>query len=116
MWLGAILVGSALLIAPATADDKRAIEIRIENRAVVVPESGTIKIHEDDVVDVQWSSDEAAELHIHGYDLHINVRPGKTTNSTIKAHATGRFPITSHGWGDGGHGHDALAYLEVHPR
>jgi hypothetical protein len=34
----------------------------------------------------------------------------------IEAYATGRFPITSHGWGEGGHGHDALTYLEVYPR
>jgi hypothetical protein len=31
------------------------------------------------------------------------------------AYAAGRFPITSHGWGEGSHGDTALTYLEVYP-
>ena len=111
----------AALAYPSIADDSVAnvVEVKIENRQVVVPETGSIKINEDDVIEVHWTSDEPVELHIHGYDLHVQVQPGKTATSVIEAHASGRFPITSHGWGHGGHGghgHDALAYLEVYPR
>ncbi|HEX9585364.1 MAG TPA: hypothetical protein VGB36_12755 [Gammaproteobacteria bacterium] len=42
------------------------------------------------------------ELHLHGYDLEIHVRPDEPAAMVIKATATGRFPITSHGWGEGG--------------
>ena len=101
--------------APAQDPDKRAIEVRIEDRRVVA-DMRTIRITEGETVELRWTGDEAVELHLHGYDLKIAVQPGETAVMTVAAYAAGRFPITSHGWGDGGHGHDALTYLEVYPR
>ena len=103
--------------ATAFADDHqpRAIEVRIENRHVGA-DMKTIRITEGEAVELHWTSDEAVELHLHGYDLKAAPAPGKPAVMAIKAYAAGRFPITSHGWGDGGHGHDALTYLEVYPR
>ena len=101
--------------AVAQETSRRAIEVRIENREVVVPREA-IRITEGDVIELVWTSDEATELHLHGYDLEIHVRPDEPATMVIEAYATGRFPITSHGWGEGGHGHDALTYLEVYPR
>ena len=108
---------AAVLTLAAVAQDgpQRVIELRIENRKVVKPKNA-VRVTEGDVVELRWTSNEPAELHLHGYDLKIHVRPGEPAVMVIKAHATGRFPITSHGWGEGGHGHDALTYLEVYPR
>jgi hypothetical protein len=92
----------------------RVIEVRIENRKVVAP-SKTIRITEGDMIELRWTSDEPVELHLHGYDLELHVRPDEPAAMVIEAYATGRFPITSHGWGEGGHGHDALTHLEVYP-
>lgn len=105
------------LIRAAVAQNglRRTIEVRIENRKVVAP-SGAIRIVEGDAIELRWTSDEPVELHLHGYDMEIHVRPGEAAAMVIEATATGRFPITSHGWGKGGHGHDALTYLEVYPR
>ncbi len=119
-WLAWLVAGSILpsaLIQAAVAQDasQRVIEVRIENREVVAPEE-SIRITEGDVIKLVWTSDEAKELHLHGYDLEIHVWPNKPTTMVVEAYATGRFPITSHGWGEGGHGHDALTYLEVYPR
>ena len=119
-WLAWLAAGSflpAALIRAAVAQDgpRRVIEVRIENRKVVAPREA-IRITEGDVVELRWTSDEPVELHLHGYDLAIHVRPDEPAAMVIEAHATGRFPITSHGWGEGGHGHDALTYLEVYPR
>jgi len=119
-WLAWLVAGSILpsaLIQAAVAQDasQRVIEVRIENREVVAP-GDSIRITEGDVIKLVWTSDEATELHIHGYDLEIHVSPNKPTTMVVEAYATGRFPITSHGWGEGGHGHDALTYLEVYPR
>ena len=119
-WLVWLAVGSIVpsaLIQTAVAQDSpsRVIDVRIESRRVVAPKEA-IQITETDVIELRWTSDEPVKLHLHGYDLEIEVRPGKPAAMLIKAHATGRFPITSHGWGDGGHGHDALTYLEVYPR
>lgn len=116
-WLAAGSIFPSALIQAAVAQDapKRTIEVRIENREVVAP-GDAIRITEGDMIELVWTSDEAAELHIHGYDLEIQVRPDEPVSVVFEAFATGRFPITSHGWGEGGHSHDALTYLEVYPR
>ena len=119
-WLIRLAAGLALSLAPiraAIAQDspRRTIEVRIENRKVVEP-AAAIRITEGDTVELRWTSDEPVELHLHGYDLKIQVRPDAPAAMVVAATATGRFPITSHGWGAGGHGHDALTYLEVYPR
>ncbi len=107
----------SVLIRAAVAQDnpQRAIDVRIENRKVVAP-MAAIRLTEGDMVELRWTSDEPVELHLHGYNLKIQVRPDAPAAMVIEASATGRFPITSHGWGAGGHGHDALTYLEVYPR
>ena len=117
IWLAAgSLVPSALIRAAIAQDGpRRVIEARIENRKVVAP-GEAIRVTEGDVLELRWTSDEAVELHLHGYDLEFHVRPDEPAVMVVEAHATGRFPITSHGWGEGGHGHDALTYLEVYPR
>ncbi len=117
VWLAAGSFMPAVLIRAATAQDnpRRAIEVRIENRKVVAP-LAAIRITEGDRVELRWTSDEPVELHLHGYDLKIQVRPDAPAAMVVEATATGRFPITSHGWGTGGHGHDALTHLEVYPR
>jgi len=93
----------------------RVIDVKIEKRKVVAPKRA-IRITEDEVVELRWSTDEPVQLHLHGYDKELDVRPGKPASMSITGKVTGRFPITSHGWGTGGHGHHALTYLEVYPR
>ena len=107
---------SATLIRATVAGEgaRRVIEVRIEGRSVVAPR-GPIRIAKGEVVELRWMGDEAVELHLHGYDLELRVRPGVPAAMVVEAYATGRFPITSHAWGDGGHGHDVLTYLEVIP-
>ena len=118
-WLACL--GMALILsaadasrAPAQEAAPRAIEVRIENRQVVEPEEA-IRITQGDTIELRWTSDEAVELHLHGYDVEIHVAPDQPAATTIEAFAAGRFPITSHGWGGSGHGHHALTYLEVYP-
>ena len=117
VWLAAGSVMPAALMRAAVAQDRaqRVIEVRIEKRKVVAPEPA-IRISKGDVVELRWTSDEPVELHLHGYDLEIVVRPDKPAAMIVKAEITGRFPIESHGWGKGGRGHDTLTYLEVYPR
>jgi hypothetical protein len=93
----------------------RAIAIEIRKRKVVSPK-GRIRIYENETVELHWSTDETVKLHLHGYDIEFLVEPGKTAVMPFTGKATGRFPVTSHGWGTGGHGHHALSYLEVYPR
>ena len=116
VWLATSSIMPSALIRGAVAQEasQRVIEVRIENRKVDAPQEA-IRITEGDVIELVWTSDEATELHLHGYDMEVHVRPGEPAAMVIQAYATGRFPITSHGWGERGHGHDALTYLEVYP-
>jgi hypothetical protein len=116
-WLAAGPFMPTALIRAAVGQDgqQRSIALRIEGRKVVAPD-GAIRITEGEVVELRWTSDERVELHLHGYDLELQVRPGEPAVMVVEAYATGRFPITSHRWGEGGYSHDALTYLEVHPR
>ena len=119
-WLVWLAASSFLLAAPIRAAiaqkaPQRVIEVQINNRKVVAP-GRKIRITEGDVIELRWTSDEPVELHVHGYDLELHVRPDEPAAMVIEAYATGRYPITSHGWGKGGHGHDALTYLEIYPR
>jgi hypothetical protein len=76
-------------------------------------EQQLIRVRQGDDVILRWSTDEPLEIHLHGYDVHKELKPGSVTTMWFVATATGRFPITRHRHG----GEEAtLAYLEVHPR
>lgn len=118
LWLAGLGLGW-LLAAPLPAAfaqeaEPRVVEVRIENRQVVEPEAA-IRATQGERLELHLTSDEAVELHIHGYDIELHAGPNEPAVMAIEAFAAGRFPITSHGWGDGGHGHQALTYLEVYP-
>lgn len=101
---------------PENATDAEArIEVRIENRKVVG--AHIIRVTQGQLVEMLWTTDEAAELHIHGYDIRFEISPDAPAEVSFTAHATGRFAVTSHGFGgQHGHGHDTLVYIEVYPK
>ena len=101
--------------ARAQKAKSRVIDVTLKNRKVIAPKS-KIRIFEGETVELRWSTDEMVKLHLHGYDKELKVLPGKPASMKIKGRLTGRFPITSHGWGRSGHGHHALTYFEVYPR
>ena len=74
----------------------------------------TIRVTEGDRVELRWTADEAVELHLHGYDIRLDLKPGAPASMTFDAHTAGRFPVGIHG--SSGHGHGNVVYLEVHPR
>ena len=94
------------------------IELTISNRKVTL-KNNTVRVTQGRKVQLRWVSDESTEIHVHGYDVKTSIEPGGVGITTIEAHAAGRFPITSHGFG--GHEHDShgsettLLYLEVYP-
>ncbi|MBT3334120.1 MAG: hypothetical protein HOK21_12155 [Rhodospirillaceae bacterium] len=93
------------------------IELVIKERAVQGKK--VVRVTEGVTVTLHWTTDEKVELHLHGYDIEKTVKPGTTLTMTFKARATGRFPVTAHGFGEHGHGgshaEKALVYLEVLP-
>ena len=117
-----LLVTLLVFFAPvsinADTEDRavKRIELVISERKVQREEK-TIRVTQGESLELVWQSDESAELHLHGYDISFEVSPQAPVIVTRDAHATGRFPITSHGFGgQKGHGHEALLYLEVYPQ
>ncbi len=104
---------------------KGAIHLRIKDQKIAGA-SRTIRVTQGDMVHLRFMSDEATDLHLHGYDIEKLAKPGAPAAFSFKATAVGRFPITSHGAkghghvGEGskqkGHRETTLIYLEVHPR
>lgn len=94
----------------------RRIELVISERKVQL-EPNSVRVTQGENIELVWNSDERAKLHLHGYDIEFEVSPEQPVSVRFHAHATGRFPITSHGFeGENGHGHAALMYVEVYPQ
>jgi heme/copper-type cytochrome/quinol oxidase subunit 2 len=55
-----------------------------------------ISVREGDRVTMSINSERPVEIHIHGYDLEREVEPGKTTELSLEADLTGRFPMENH--------------------
>lgn len=94
----------------AQPSDRRTIGLEIR-RGKVTGDQHTIRVSEDEQVEIRWSTDKAVELHLHGYDIRALAKPGQSVSMTFLAHTAGRFPISAHG-----RGHGTLIYLEVYPR
>ena len=100
------------------AQELRVLEISIAERQLASSEK-TLRVKEGEELEFRVSSDETAELHVHGYDLIIPLQAGETTVTRLLAEVAGRFPVTLHEpVGTSGHGyrHKRMLYLEVHPR
>jgi hypothetical protein len=116
----AALLAAALGLLPAAAggadDAPPHFDVRLEKRQVVDPPSRRLVVSRGAQIAIRWHADEAGELHVHGYDVVVRLDPSSPVLTRFEARATGRFPVTSHGFGsDAGHGHGALLWIEVHP-
>src|SRR5262245_33107789 len=77
-----------------------------------------IRVKQNDTVKLEWSADKPISVHLHGYDIEKDVKPGATSEMTFVARATGRFTVEPHigKTQSGGHAHgDVLVTIEVYP-
>lgn len=106
--------GAAVGVTPEEPAETRRFEIEIRDRQALL-EGNVVRVSRGDRVELVWSTDEPVQLHLHGYDLEVRVTPGEPAVQSFEARATGRFPVTSHGFGGEHHGHETLLYVEVYP-
>jgi FtsP/CotA-like multicopper oxidase with cupredoxin domain len=107
---------------PAGASDSEAdtvsFNLEIQDGHLTRPDK-TIRVHKNDTVQLNWTTDMAMTIHLHGYDLEQQLLPAVNSTLSFSAYATGRYPVevhADHGTSDSHGGHDALLYLEVLPR
>ena len=77
-----------------------------------------IRVKRNDVVKLAWSTDKPMTIHLHGYDIEKEVAPGRVSEMTFTARATGRFTVEPHlaKTPSGGHAHgETLVTIEVYP-
>ena len=92
-----------------TARDS-AVKVRYEvNKGQRVSGPDRIIAQQGQHVQIEVLSDRDDELHLHGYDLHLPLPPGKPVTLSLRAEHSGRFVLELHKQ------HLSLAALEVHP-
>src|SRR5205807_8293465 len=77
-----------------------------------------IRVKQNDVVKLEWSTDKPISVHLHGYDIEQDIKPGAVSEMTFVARATGRFTVEPHigKTQSGGHAHgDIVVTIEVYP-
>ena len=71
--------------APVTFD------VTVTNASTMTPDRLAAKA--GDTVTINMRSDRAGEVHLHGYDIPFDTRPGQVTSHTFEATQTGDFDI-----------------------
>lgn len=87
------------------------IEIRHGKRVSGPP---VMRVEQGDAVVLEFQSDAAGELHLHGYDLTLALRPGELASLRFTASHSGRFEYELHGHAHAAH--QALGVIEVMPQ
>lgn len=59
-----------------------------------------LRVKQGDMVSINFTSDEAGEVHLHGYDLTAEVSPQQPGNLIFPASTAGAFAINFHVFGD----------------
>jgi FtsP/CotA-like multicopper oxidase with cupredoxin domain len=109
--LAALLLASSHLAAGAEAAEVRRFEFGVTDGKLTAGER-TVRLTRGQTVELAWTSNQAAVLHLHGYDLDAAPTPGAPQVMRFVARATGRFPVEIHG--PSGR-HTTLIYVEVYP-
>ena len=106
--------------AGAGAEERRIARIAlIEGRATGpdIPTSPartpTLVFAAGDSIELRWTSDREALLHLHGYDIEARAGPGGVASMMFSARAAGRFPVEIHGASGPNH---VVLYVEIHPK
>ncbi|MFQ5874674.1 MAG: hypothetical protein ACE5JL_12885 [Dehalococcoidia bacterium] len=131
---GLVLVTLVIALACGGGTEPQTREFDLEiSEGKLVMDTPVIKVNQDDEVILNIKADEAAEFHIHVYDLAVVTDPDEVVQLRFVANAEGGFPITIHSLDSHDeHSHDeeeghtedeggeegeiVIGSLEVHPR
>ena len=80
----------------------------VQNRTLVSGPS-TLGVTQNDNVTINITVDENEELHLHGYNLHVDLEKGKPGSLSFVASTSGRFPYELE------HSSTEIGALEVQP-
>ena len=120
-----VLTASPLMrgIAPpaaAQAATAKQFSLAIKKRKLDAADN-VVRVVKGDTVELAFTGDEPTELHLHGYDIKLDLKPNEPGKIQFTATIAGRFPLEVHRFGTGtkaGRSHitGPLLYVEVLPR
>ncbi|MEO3782952.1 hypothetical protein ABGB12_06475 [Actinocorallia sp. B10E7] len=87
--------GTESAAAGEPAFDGTLVKVDI-NGSKVAPRPSTHKVAKGDKVRIEVTSDEADELHVHGYEKTAALKPGETAVVEFTADSSGRFEVETH--------------------
>jgi FtsP/CotA-like multicopper oxidase with cupredoxin domain len=105
----AAAAGAVADTASLPAEGDTSVEIKVHHGRLVAGPA-VIKLKQGDRVTLRVTSDSNDELHVHGYDLHLNLIAGQQAQLSFTADHSGRFEYELH------HAHTDLGAFEVYPR
>ncbi|HEX4828887.1 MAG TPA: hypothetical protein VFV12_11700, partial [Xanthobacteraceae bacterium] len=89
----ALSLSGALTVAADAAEVTYALTI---TNGRVPDNMRLIRVKQNDVVKLEWRTDKPMSVHLHGYDIEQEIKPGAVTQMTFTARATGRFTVEPH--------------------
>jgi len=101
--------GAVADTAPLPAEGRTTVELTVHHGRLVAGPA-VIKLKQGDQVTLRVTSDTNDDLHVHGYDLHLNLIAGQPAQLSFTADHSGRFEYELH------HAHTDLGAFEVYPR
>jgi plastocyanin len=66
-------------------------DVKVTNASSMSPDH--LSVRAGDTVTINITSDQAGEVHLHGYDIAFDTKPGEVATHTFKADTTGSFEI-----------------------
>src|SRR2546423_6941639 len=66
-------------------------DVTVSNAATMSP--GHLTARQGDTITINIRSDRSGEVHLHGYDIHFEVRAGQAVSQTFHAGQSGDFEL-----------------------
>jgi hypothetical protein len=93
---------------PELTHDKT-FDLVVQNKKLISG-SKVLSVQQNDNVTIHITADQDEELHLHGYDLHVDLKKGKPGTLSFVASSSGRFPYELE------HSSTVIGALEVQPQ
>ena len=87
-----VVVGGVLIYANQShGGGNREISVTVSGAKTMTPSTWTA--HLNDTVTINITSDQAGEIHLHGYDVAFDCTAGQVASRTFKADKSGQFDV-----------------------
>jgi Cupredoxin-like domain len=94
--VGATSGSSFASATPSSSPGATNVEVTIANGMVTPDPSRKVEVATGDPVHISVTSDQADEVHVHGYDIEKEVSAGGTVTIDFTADIPGQFEVEAH--------------------